>query len=118
MFIHFGLFSMADQGEWTWLMDPAERARYDERFHSFCPDRLDWDAIVKMAKDAGCRYITLTTRHHDGFLLYDTRGLNTYDVMHTPYGRDIVADFVTACHKQGDRSLPVPYDAGMAESDV
>lgn len=54
-----------------------------------------------MAKDAGCRCITLTTRHHDGFLLYDTRGLNTYDVMHTPYGRDIVADFVTACHKQG-----------------
>ena len=71
-----------------------------------------------MAKDAGCRYITLTTRHHDGFLLYDTRGLNTYDVMHTPYGRDIVADFVTACYKQGDRSLPVPYGAGLAESDV
>ena len=101
MFIHFGLFSMADQGEWTWLMDLNERAHYDERFKTFNPTKLDWDAIVKMAKDAGCRYITLTTRHHDGFSLYDTRGLNTYDVMHTPYGHDIVADFVTACRKQG-----------------
>lgn len=100
MFIHFGLFSMADQGEWTWLMDPKERENYPHRFQTFNPVNLNWHEIVGMAKKAGCRYITLTTRHHDGFSLYDTRGLNNYDVMHTPYQRDIVKEFIEECRRQ------------------
>ena len=100
MFIHFGLFSMADEGEWTWLMDQKERENYPQRFASFNPVNLNWKDIVSMAKDAGCRYITLTSRHHDGFSLYDTRGLNDYDVMHTPYHRDIIKDFVEECRRQ------------------
>lgn len=100
MFIHFGLFSMADQGEWTWLMDPVERKNYPQLFQTFNPVNLDWHEIVGMAKNAGCRYITLTTRHHDGFSLYDTRGLNDYDVMHTPYHKDIVKEFVEECRRQ------------------
>lgn len=100
MFIHFGLFSMADQGEWTWLMDPKERENYPHRFQTFNPVNLNWHEIVGMAKKAGCRYITLTTRHHDGFSLYDTRGLNDYDVMHTPYQRDIVKEFIEECRRQ------------------
>lgn len=100
MFIHFGLFSIADQGEWTWLMDLKERENYQKRFEEFNPSRLNWKDIVGMAKNAGCRYITLTTRHHDGFSLYDTRGLNDYDVMHTPYHSDIVKEFVDECRRQ------------------
>ena len=100
MFIHFGLFSMADQGEWTWLMDPKERENYPHRFQTFNPVNLNWHEIVGMAKKAGCRYITLTTRHHDGFSLYDTRGLNDYDVMHTPYQRDIIKEFIEECKRQ------------------
>lgn len=99
MFIHFGLFSEMEQGEWTWLMHKDVRDRYNELFASFNPVKLDFDAICKMGYAAGCRYITLTMRHHDGFSLYDTRGLNTYDVMHTPYGKDIAGEFVEACRQ-------------------
>ena len=83
------------------MMDVSERDHYADRFRSFNLQKLDWDAIVTMAKEAGCRYIVLTARHHDGFSLYDTRGVSSYDVMHTPYGRDIVADFVGACRRHG-----------------
>ena len=100
MFIHFGLFSIPEKGEWTWLLNHEVRQNYDQLYHQFNPEKLDWNNIVGMAKNAGCKYITLTTRHHDGFSLYDTCGLNDYDVMHTPYGRDIVREFVEECRKQ------------------
>lgn len=59
------------------------------------------------AKEAGARYITLTTRHHDGFSLFDTRGLSNYDIMHTPNGRDIIAEFCNECRKA--RIIPFLY---------
>ncbi|MEE3488810.1 MAG: alpha-L-fucosidase [Bulleidia sp.] len=99
MFIHFGLYSQASEGEWAFHENTRVHAEYEKLFHSFNPVNLDFDFIVKMAKNAGCRYIVLTARHHDGFSLYDTRGLNDYDVMHTPYGKDIVKAFVAACRK-------------------
>lgn len=101
MFIHFGLYSQASRGEWAFHDCQAVHDHYEELFHSFNPVHLDWDDICTMAVNAGCRYIVLTTRHHDGFSLYDTKGLNDYDVMHTPYGRDIVRDYVDACRRHG-----------------
>jgi alpha-L-fucosidase len=101
MFIHFGLYSQAEKGEWAWLLNQDIRKDYDRLFEQFNPVNLDWHDIVSMAKQAGCKYIVLTTRHHEGFSLYDTRGLSDYDVMHTPYGHDIVKDYVTECRKQG-----------------
>ena len=55
--------------------------------------------MVAVAKKAGCRYITLTTRHHDGFSLYDTCGLNDYDATHSACGRDLIKEFVDECNK-------------------
>lgn len=100
MFIHFGLFSQVDRGEWTFHEHPEVAANYKEQFENFNPKNLDWKQIVGTAKKAGMKYITLTTRHHDGFSLYDTKGLNEYDVMHTPYGKDIVKEFVDECNRQ------------------
>ena len=64
--------------------------------------RKDWaKALVKTAKQAGCKYITLTTRHHDGFSLYDTCGLNSFDAPHSACKRDLIKEFVEECNKEG-----------------
>ena len=57
--------------------------------------------LVETAKSAGCKYITLTTRHHEGFSLYDTCGLSDFDAPHSPTGRDLVREFVDACNEAG-----------------
>jgi alpha-L-fucosidase len=62
---------------------------------------LPLSRLVQTAKKAGCKYITLTTRHHDGFSLYDTCGLNEFDAPHSACGRDLVKEFVDECNKAG-----------------
>ncbi len=101
MFVHFGLYSMVGKGEWAKVCLGISDEEY-----SALPDRFNpkagWAAeLVDTAKKAGCRYITLTTRHHDGFSLYDTCGLNEYDAPHALCGRDLVREFVDACRGQG-----------------
>jgi len=101
MFIHFGLYSQLGRGEWIRYTDAKVRQDYDRLFSGFDPTGLDWPAVIGAARQAGMRYAVLTTRHHDGFSLYDTHGLSDYDVTHTPYGRDIVMDFAQECRRQG-----------------
>ncbi len=100
LFIHFGLYSQVGQGEWIRFTDETVRRNYDALFASFNPTALDWDRILAQAHQAGMRYAVLTTRHHDGFSLYNTKGLSDYDVMHTPYRHDIIAEFTQACRRQ------------------
>ena len=100
MFVHFGIYSQLGQGEWVrrQMQIPAEA--YHSLAATFCPAE-DWaEQLVRTAKEAGCRYITLTTRHHDGYSLYDTRGLSDFDSMHS-CGRDLVREFVEACRCSG-----------------
>ena len=99
MFIHWGLYSQLAQGEWTMNLHHISNEKYTELFKNFTAEEFDARQIVALAKQAGMKYITLTTRHHDGFSLYDTRGLTDYDVMHTPCGRDLVKEFVEACRE-------------------
>lgn len=100
MFVHFGLYSVLGKGEWSKKLlniDDAEYYQLCEKFHPLS----DWaEQLVLTAKQAGCKYITLTTRHHDGYSLYDTCGLNELDAPHT-CGRDLVREFVDACRKHG-----------------
>ena len=99
MFVHFGLYSIYAKGEWAFRGTTPDK--YEKLFDEFCPDK-DWAKnLVSTAKKAGCKYITLTTRHHDGFSLYDTCGLNTYDAPHSPAGRDLIREFVDECNAQG-----------------
>ena len=73
---------------------------YEGLADRFCP-KPDWASDLALtARSAGFRYVTLTCRHHDGFSLYDTRGLSTFDAPHA-CGRDLVAEFVDACREQG-----------------
>jgi len=101
MFVHFGLYSVLGKGEWSkgFLKIPDEE--YYPMMEEFDPKK-DWaKELVSTAKSAGCKYITLTTRHHDGFSLYDTCGLSTLDAMHAKCGRDLVREFVDACNEEG-----------------
>lgn len=102
MFVHFGLYSVLGKGEWAKCLLEIPDEEYEKLAWQFDP-APDWaKKLVKTAKKAGCRYITLTTKHHDGFALYDACGLNgDYDSVHTKCGRDLVKEFVEACREEG-----------------
>ena len=102
LFVHFGLYSVIGAGEWYLHSNPKpDKEKYYNLPKKFNV-RKDWaKTLVKTAKDAGCKYITLTTRHHDGFSLYDTCGLNDFDAPHSACGRDLVKEFVDECNNAG-----------------
>jgi alpha-L-fucosidase len=99
MFIHYGLYSQLGRGEWVLYIEKIPVPEYEKLAETFTASKFDARKIVSMAKAAGAKYVTLTTRHHEGFSLYDTKGLNTYDAPHSPCGRDLIREFVDACHE-------------------
>lgn len=102
LFVHFGLYSMVGKGEWYLCLNPqADAASYEAQKQRFNPSKRWAEKLVSVAKRAGCKYITLTTRHHDGFSLYDTRGLSDFDAPHSACGRDLIGEFVEACNAGG-----------------
>lgn len=101
MFVHFGLYSEVAGGEWSLALGGHSREEYYSHFNTFCPES-DWaKRLVATAKASGCKYITLTARHHDGFSLYDTCGLTEFDAPHSAVGRDLAREFVDACNEEG-----------------
>lgn len=100
MFVHFGLYSLIGKGEWYKCVMGISDEEYEPLAKQFNPDKNWAKELVASAKAAGCKYITLTTRHHDGYSLYDTCGLNDYDAPHS-CGRDLVREFVDACNAEG-----------------
>jgi alpha-L-fucosidase len=110
MFIHWGLYAVP-AGEWNGRTDYGEWIRnngripidtYDQFRTRFNPTKFDPDAWVRLAKQAGMKYIVITTKHHDGFGLFDSKETD-WDVMATPYGRDIIRQLADACARGGIR---------------
>jgi len=99
--MHWGLYSLLGEGEWIMFRKQIPAAEYNKLKDRFTASEFNPRAIARMAKEAGMRYMTLTTRHHEGFSLYDTRGLSKFDAPHSPAGRDLVAEFVEACRAEG-----------------
>ena len=99
MFVHFGLYSALERGEWTYSIHGRDREEYMALAKSF--DVGGMKDIVSLAKTAGCKYINITTRHHDGFSLYDTKGLSDFDVMHSKTGRDLIKEYVDEARSAG-----------------
>lgn len=100
MFIHWGPVSLTGK-EIGWSRGketPIEK--YDNLYKIFNPTKFNADEWVTIAKAAGMRYIVLTTKHHDGFCLWDTK-LTDYNIMNTPFKRDVVKELAEACKKQG-----------------
>jgi len=101
LFCHFGLYSAQGIGEWASHIYQVDRKEYNKQIENFHIAE-DWaQQLVATAKSAGCKYITLTTRHHEGFSLFDTCGLNDFDAPHSACGRDLVREFVDACNAEG-----------------
>jgi alpha-L-fucosidase len=99
MFVHWGLYSILESGEWIQFTDRIPKAEYMKLKDRFSADGFNAEVLAGIAKNAGMNYITLTTRHHDGFSLYDTKGLSDFDAPHSAAGRDIVGEFVDGCRK-------------------
>ena len=100
MFIHWGPVSL-EGTEIGWSRDrEVPRAKYDELYKHFNPTQFDAVEWVGLAKKAGMKYMVLTAKHHDGFCLWDTE-TTTYDIMSTPFGRDVVKELSDECKKQG-----------------
>src|SRR5699024_6235295 len=101
MFIHWGLYSILGDGEWVMNNQKIKVDDYERLADFFDPEAFDAEAWVSLAKAAGMKYITITTRHHDGFSIFDTDA-SDYDIVDaTPYGRDIIAELTKEAHKQG-----------------
>lgn len=107
MFVHWGLYSQLGKGEWVYYIENMNMDEYKSLKDTFTAEDFDAEKLVITAKNAGCKYITLTTRHHEGFSLYDTCGLNEFDAPHSPAGRDLIREFVDACNKHD--ILPMFY---------
>lgn len=116
MFIHWGLYAIPG-GIWKgkkmeelkgprvaeWIQFGAQipRAEYAQLAPQFNPDKFDADAIAKLAKDAGMKYLVITSKHHDGFAMYDSK-VSEYDITDaSPYPKDIVQELYDACKKYG-----------------
>lgn len=100
IFIHWGLYSMFAQGEWYMNNDSVDAREYAKAMNGFYPHRFDARQWVSAIKAAGAKYICFTTRHHEGFSMWDTRW-SDYNIMNTPYGKDIVRQLAEECHRQG-----------------
>jgi len=99
MFIHWGPFSIPGSGEWVMNNRNITVKNYTRLEKFFNPIDFNAENYVSLAKKAGMGYITLITRHHDGFSMWDTR-YSDFNIMHTPYHKDIVRQFVDECHRQ------------------
>ena len=101
LFIHWGLYSKLGKGEWIMNISGIPKEEYAKLAETFTAENFSGKEIAKTAKKSGMKYAVLTTRHHDGFSLYDTCGLNDFDAPHSACGRDLVRDFVDGCRSEG-----------------
>ena len=102
MFIHWGVYALLGKGEWIRTVDQIPQDEYAKLPPKFNPGRFDPDAWAGLAKRAGMQYMVVTTKHHDGFCMFDARNTD-WKVTKTPYGRDVVAELVRAFEKEGIR---------------
>jgi alpha-L-fucosidase len=108
MFVHWGLYAIP-AGEWNGRTDYGEWIRanaqipideYESFARHFDPQKFDADRWASLASEAGMKYMVVTTKHHDGFALFDSK-VTDFDVMATPFHRDVMAEVATACRSHG-----------------
>ena len=100
MFIHWGLYSMPARHEWVKNYEEIPEEHYDKYFKYFNPDLFDAREWARQAKAAGMKYAVLTTKHHEGFCMWDTQ-YTDYKCTNTPAGRDLVREYVDAFRAEG-----------------
>jgi alpha-L-fucosidase len=111
MFIHWGVYAVpagtygtnriGGIGEWIMNRGKIPMAEYQAYAKEFNPTNYDADAWVKLAKEAGMKYIVITSKHHDGFTLFESQASNWGIAKATPYGKDLLEPLAAACRKYG-----------------
>lgn len=101
IFLHWGLYSMPGQGEWYMNTGNIDRCEYEKLASAFYPSRFDAAEWVSAIKASGAKYICITSRHHDGFSMFDTEYSDYNIVDATPFGRDVLKELADECHRQG-----------------
>lgn len=101
LFIHWGVYSVLGDGEWVMNNQNISVDTYEKLPRFFNPVDYNPEQWVKMAKDAGMKYITITSRHHDGFSMFDTKASDYNIVERTPYKKDVLKVLADACRKEG-----------------
>ncbi|MDD3886711.1 MAG: alpha-L-fucosidase, partial [Victivallaceae bacterium] len=100
MFIHFGLYSLAARHEWVRNVERITQDQYQKYFDMFNPDLFKPAEWAKAAREAGMKYFVITTKHHEGFCLWDTK-YTDYKVTNTAFGRDLLREVVDAFRAEG-----------------
>jgi alpha-L-fucosidase len=101
MFIHWGVYSVLGNGEWVFHNRKLTVDEYNRLPMFFDPEKFDAQAWVALAKSAGMKYITITSRHHDGFAMFDSKVSDWNIVARTPYKKDPLKMLADECHRQG-----------------
>ena len=99
MFIHWGIYAILGRGEWVMHRERMPKAEYAKLADQFFPKKGCADEWADLAVESGMKYIYLTTRHHDGFSLWDSK-VSDFTSVKAPVNRDLVAEFVEACRKR------------------
>lgn len=110
MFVHLGLYSqlggrwenkqIKGYSEWIQAYASIDRSSYAQLINTFNPEHFDADALVKIAKESGMTYVVITTKHHEGFCLWDSK-YTDFDVANSPYNKDLIMQLKVACDKYG-----------------
>ena len=100
LFIHYGLYSQLEKGEWVQFRDTIPLEEYELLKSTFTAEKFDAEAIVQLAKKAGMKYITITSKHHDGFCLFKTKETD-YNAIQSAAKRDLIGEMAKACNRNG-----------------
>ena len=101
IFIHWGIYSLLADGEWVMFNRNMSVADYEKLLPKFYPIKFNAREWVTLFKEAGCRYITITTKHHDGFCMFNSK-LTDYNIVKaTPFKRDVIKELADECRRQG-----------------
>ena len=100
LFIHFGLYALPARHEWMKNHERLTNEQYQKYFDNFNPDLFNPREWARMAKAAGMKYAVITSKHHEGFCLWDSK-YTDYKVTNTPFGRDLLKEFVEAFRAEG-----------------
>ncbi|MGO4432663.1 alpha-L-fucosidase [Paenarthrobacter sp. RAF9] len=100
MFVHWGLYALPARHEWVMNREEISVEAYEQYFRRFDPDLYDPREWARVARSAGMKYVVLTTKHHDGFCLWDS-ALTEYKATNTPAGRDLITPYVEALRAEG-----------------
>ena len=101
VYIHWGLYANYAQGEWYLQQQALDEKAYSRMMYGFYPSKFDAREWVRLFKKAGAKYVTITSRHHDGFSLWPTKVDDGYNIANTPFKRDILGELAAACQEEG-----------------